>query len=62
MKCLFTVQGICFESKTDAKKYRDINGGVVSKGKDHKDFTKNKKTHYGSQPPKDIGNGYRKKK
>jgi hypothetical protein len=62
MKCLFTVNGIPFDKKMDAKAFRNVHGGVVSKGKDHKDFGKNKKTHYGSQPPKNKGDGYPKKR
>ena len=40
MKALFSVNGEDFESKQEAKEYRDMidNGSHVSKGKDHKDF------------------------
>ena len=35
---LWEVSGVPFEDKKEAKVYRDEHGGVVSKGKDHKDF------------------------
>lgn len=36
MKELFVVKGVSFESKKEAKEYRDKNGGHVSKGRDHR--------------------------
>jgi hypothetical protein len=35
MKRLFQVKNEFFEEKKEAKKFRDANGGVVSKGPDH---------------------------
>lgn len=63
MKRLFEVNGKYFEAKMEAKKYRDANSGHVSKGPDHNDYGKPKKTHYGSAGHKQgqsTGDGYKK--
>jgi len=48
MKRLFEVKGQYFGNKMDAKEYRNINGGYVSKGLDHKDYEPPKKKNLGS--------------
>ena len=65
MKKLFEVNGQYFPNKSSAKVERDSNGGAVHKGPEHKDFTANTKTHYGSSGHKENqsnGDGFRKKR
>jgi len=65
MKRLFEVNGQYFGNKMKAKLYRDMNGGYVSKGPDHKDYEKQKKTHLGSsghKQGKSNGDGFKRRK
>ena len=51
MKRLFAVGNVYFDSKIEAKLFRDKHPGThVSKGPDHKDYAEKKvKTHIGSK-------------
>jgi hypothetical protein len=65
MKRLFTVHNIHFESKMDAKSFRNVSGGHISKGPDHHSFHKNPKTHFrssGHKSSNSTGDGFKRNK
>ena len=46
---LFKVSGVYFSNKQAAKEYRNVHGGKVELGPDHRRYGIKIKTHYGSQ-------------
>jgi hypothetical protein len=63
MKRLFSVNGHFFECKDDAKAFRDVEGGCVSKGPDHRLYgvKGGRKTHSHNSRSGGAGSGFPKK-